>query len=141
MDETRDQEAYWNELIDEKAAAEFRNQSVRTLQDYRTKGGGPRYYRLSARCIRYRRIDLKEDAEAMRLELGKMPPDRVAARFGELIYQMLQAHRLIGLRLGKQPITVTGQAIEFRLVLGRLTQSAALLIQRDNFWKFEQVMP
>ena len=64
MDETRDQEAYWNELIDEKAAAEFRNQSVRTLQDYRTKGGGPRYYRLSARCIRYRRIDLKEDAEA-----------------------------------------------------------------------------
>ncbi len=64
MDETRDQEAYWNELINEKAAADFRNQSVRTLQDYRSRGGGPRYYRLSPKCIRYRRIDLKEDAEA-----------------------------------------------------------------------------
>ena len=64
MNETRDHEAYWNELIDEKAAAEFRHQSVRTLQDYRSRGGGPRYYRLSPKCIRYRRIDLKEDAEA-----------------------------------------------------------------------------
>ncbi len=64
MNETRDQEAYWNELIDEKAAAEFRHQSIRTMQDHRYRGDGPKYYRLSARCIRYCRLDLKEDAEA-----------------------------------------------------------------------------
>ena len=70
-----------------------------------------------------------------------MPPEQAATRFVKLIYQMLQAHRLIGLRLGEQPITVIGQAIEFSLVLGRLTQSAALLKVRDIVCKSEQVLP
>ena len=64
MDEARDEQAYWNELISEKPAAAFTGQSVRTLQDYRSKGGGPKYYRLSPKCIRYRRADLREWAES-----------------------------------------------------------------------------
>ena len=56
--------AYWYELIPEKTAAEFINQKVRTLQGYRYKGGGPPFVRLSARCVKYRRIDLLRWAEA-----------------------------------------------------------------------------
>ena len=56
-------EGFWHELINEKAAAEFLNISVRTVQAKRQKGGGPRYVRLSSRCIRYRRADLRKWTE------------------------------------------------------------------------------
>ena len=55
---------YWHGLINEKAAAKFLGQSVRTTQGYRYRGGGPRFYRLSVRTVRYKRIDLREWAEA-----------------------------------------------------------------------------
>ena len=55
---------YWQTLIDEKIAADFLGLSDRSLQSYRQKGGGPHYIRLSSRCLRYRRIDLREWAEA-----------------------------------------------------------------------------
>ncbi len=55
---------YWDGLIDEQAAATFLDLTARTLQGWRYKGGGPRYIRVSARCIRYRRADLREWAEA-----------------------------------------------------------------------------
>jgi hypothetical protein len=55
---------YWFEYIDEKVAAKFRNHSERTLQGWRLRGGGPRYYQLSPKLIRYRRYDLRADAEA-----------------------------------------------------------------------------
>ena len=48
---------FWFGYIDEEAAAEFLDLTKRTLQGYRQRGGGPRYYAFSARCIRYRRID------------------------------------------------------------------------------------
>ncbi len=55
---------YWNVLINEKLAAEFLGLTVRSMQAARQRGGGSRFIRLSARCIRYRRIDLREWAEA-----------------------------------------------------------------------------
>ena len=58
-------ESFWYELIDEKLAALFLGLNVRTVQGYRQKGGGAKYVRLSARCIRYRRIDLRNWAESL----------------------------------------------------------------------------
>lgn len=54
---------FWHQLIDEKAAAAFLDLTDRTLQGLRQKGGGPHFIRLSSRCIRYRRIDLKAWAD------------------------------------------------------------------------------
>ena len=51
---------YWFELIKEKPAAGFVGLQVRTLQGYRYRGGGPKFCRISARCIRYRRADLRD---------------------------------------------------------------------------------
>ena len=55
---------YWFSLIDEKAAAVFLSLTDRTMQGYRQKGGGLKYIHLSSRCLRYRRIDLHNWAEA-----------------------------------------------------------------------------
>ena len=55
---------YWHSLIDEHGAAAFLKLSGRTLQSLRQRGGGPRYVVISARCLRYRRIDLKSWADA-----------------------------------------------------------------------------
>jgi len=49
-----DQEA----LVDEKRAARFLSVSRRTLRNWRSRGGGPKYVRYSQRCIRYRIKDL-----------------------------------------------------------------------------------
>jgi len=54
MDITHDLEA----LIPEKKAAEFLGLSIKTLQKRRVTGDGPRYCRISSRCIRYKRADL-----------------------------------------------------------------------------------
>lgn len=40
------------------AAAEFLGIVPRTLEKLRQKGGGPRYVRFSAKCVRYRISDL-----------------------------------------------------------------------------------
>jgi hypothetical protein len=53
-----DDPGYWHALIKEEAAAEFLGVTRRSLQKWRQVGGGPRYVSLSARCLRYRRIDL-----------------------------------------------------------------------------------
>ena len=54
---------YWFALIDEVEAAEFLGLVDRTLQKKRQRGGGPRFVRLSSRCIRYRRTDLRAWAD------------------------------------------------------------------------------
>ncbi|MGB0497542.1 MAG: helix-turn-helix transcriptional regulator [Rubricella sp.] len=51
-------------LLDEKEAADLLCYSVRALQNWRHRGGGPRYVRVSARSIRYRRRDLLAWIEA-----------------------------------------------------------------------------
>jgi predicted DNA-binding transcriptional regulator AlpA len=48
----------------EKQASSFLGFSVRTLQTWRVRGGGPQYVRISARCIRYRPCDLQEWVES-----------------------------------------------------------------------------
>ena len=45
-------------LFPEKRAASFLGVSAKSLQKWRVTGTGPAYVRISARCIRYRRVDL-----------------------------------------------------------------------------------
>lgn len=47
-----------NKLLGEMEACELLSLSVRTLQAYRTRGVGPRFIKLGAKCIRYRYSDL-----------------------------------------------------------------------------------
>lgn len=55
---------YYECLINEIEAAKFLGYSVRALQNWRVRGGGPKFVKVSARSIRYRRIDLKAWIEA-----------------------------------------------------------------------------
>ena len=45
-------------LVDETQAADFLALSKRTLRNWRTRGGGPKFVKVSNRCIRYRLQDL-----------------------------------------------------------------------------------
>ena len=56
-------EDFWHALVTEKEAAKFLGLTHRSMQKYRQTGGGPRYIVISARCLRYRRIDLKAWAD------------------------------------------------------------------------------
>lgn len=49
---------YLDRLINEKEAAAFLGYTVRALQNWRLRGGGPKFIKVSARSIRYRRRDL-----------------------------------------------------------------------------------
>jgi hypothetical protein len=55
---------YLDCLIDEQIAAEFLGYTPRALQNWRVRGGGPRYVSVSRRSIRYRRRDLIQWTEA-----------------------------------------------------------------------------
>ncbi len=55
---------YWYALINEEEAAKFAHLSIRTMQGFRYRGGGPRFVCISRRCVKYRRIDLRNWAEA-----------------------------------------------------------------------------
>ena len=55
---------YLDRLVNENEAASFIGYTIRALQGWRVKGGGPQFIRVSARSIRYRRRDLIEWAEA-----------------------------------------------------------------------------
>jgi helix-turn-helix protein len=54
---------YFDRLIPEDDAAEFIGYTPRALQNWRLRGGGPKFVRVSARSIRYRRRDLIAWAE------------------------------------------------------------------------------
>lgn len=45
-------------LINETEAASFLGYSIRALQNWRVRGGGPKFVKVSSRSIRYRRRDL-----------------------------------------------------------------------------------
>lgn len=51
-------------LISEKEAAEFVGFTVRALQNWRLRGGGPVFVKLSARAVRYQKRDLIAWAKA-----------------------------------------------------------------------------
>ena len=55
---------YWNALIDEKIAAKFLKVTPRQMQAMRQRGDGPRFIRMSSRCIRYTRTLLKSHTDA-----------------------------------------------------------------------------
>ncbi len=55
---------YLDRLINENEAAGFIGYTIRALQGWRVKGGGPKFIKVSARSIRYRRRELIEWAEA-----------------------------------------------------------------------------
>lgn len=56
---------YLDGFIDEKAAANFLCQSVRTIQKWRVTGSGPSFYK-TGRSVRYRRSELLTWAEERR---------------------------------------------------------------------------
>ena len=70
--------AYGWGLIDEKAAAEHLNLTDRAMQAFRQRGDGPKYIRISSRCIRYRRVDLKAWADA-RMRVSTSDPGQEVA--------------------------------------------------------------
>jgi predicted DNA-binding transcriptional regulator AlpA len=55
---------YLERLIAEREAADFLGYSMRALQNWRLRGGGPSFVRVSSRSIRYRRRDLIAWAES-----------------------------------------------------------------------------
>ena len=56
---------YWFSLVDQNDGADFLHLTPRFMEAARQRGDGPPYIRISARCIRYRRIDLKSWAEKL----------------------------------------------------------------------------
>ena len=52
------------DLLDENEAAASLSVAVQTLRNWRWKGEGPRYVKIGARLVRYRRGDLAAFVEA-----------------------------------------------------------------------------
>lgn len=69
---------FWHALVDERTIAKFLGLTVRTMQALRQRGGGPQYVRVSARCIRYRRAEVKSWADA-RVRTSTSDPSPVTA--------------------------------------------------------------
>jgi predicted DNA-binding transcriptional regulator AlpA len=55
---------YLLQLIPETDAAKFVGYTIRALQNWRVRGGGPKYVKVSSRSIRYRRKDLIDWADS-----------------------------------------------------------------------------
>ena len=68
---------FWFSLINERAMAEFMGLTDRTLQKWRRTGEGPKFVRISNRCVKYRRIDGREFSEA-RLRSSTSDPGQAA---------------------------------------------------------------
>ncbi len=56
---------YLDRMINEHKAADFLGYTIRALQNWRVRGGGPKFVKVSGRSIRYRRRDLIEWAEGL----------------------------------------------------------------------------
>lgn len=59
-----DQQTNPNRLVTEHQAADMLCYSVRALQNWRHRGGGPRFVKVSARSVRYRIADLLDWIDA-----------------------------------------------------------------------------
>lgn len=55
-------------LLSPAKAAALLGASIRTLEGWRVRGGGPPYIRISSRMLRYRRGDLIQFIESRRLK-------------------------------------------------------------------------
>ena len=69
---------FWYGYINEVEAAEFYGVTPRKMQEMRQSGDGPRYFRFSARLIRYTRALLKSYADA-RVRKSTSDPGQEAA--------------------------------------------------------------
>lgn len=65
---------YLDCLIDEKAAAAYLCYSVRALQNWRVRGGGPNFVKVSGRSVRYTRRDLQTWIASKRVANTARPP-------------------------------------------------------------------
>ncbi len=73
-----DDSAFWHELIPETEAADFLDLTPRSMQSMRQRGGGPPFFRLSARCVKYTRYRLKSWYDA-RMRSSTSDPGQEAA--------------------------------------------------------------
>jgi len=65
-------------LVDERQAAAFLGYTVRALQNWRLRGNGPRFVKVSSRSVRYRRRDLLAwIEERLRSHTSEAGPSRV----------------------------------------------------------------
>ncbi len=103
--------AFWNSLIREAQAARFLDYSIRTLQGLRYRGGGPSYLKMSSRCIRYRRSDLRAWAE-QRLRTSTSDRGPEAARFLDYSVRTMQGMRYRG--GGPRYIRMSSRCIRYR---------------------------
>jgi predicted DNA-binding transcriptional regulator AlpA len=51
-------------LIDEREAAAFIGYTIRALQNWRVRGGGPKFIKVSSRSVRYRPRELIQWADS-----------------------------------------------------------------------------
>jgi predicted DNA-binding transcriptional regulator AlpA len=65
---------YYDRLIGEKEAASYLCYSVRALQNWRVRGGGPLFIKVSGRSVRYTRGDLQEWINSKRVANTTCPP-------------------------------------------------------------------
>ena len=77
-DDNLQDDDYWFTLINEKVAGVFLDVTDRTMQKMRQHGGGPRYVVISSRCLKYRRTDLREWAEARMRKSTSDPGEETA---------------------------------------------------------------
>lgn len=72
------------DLLTTREAAKLINLSPRSLEGYRLRGGGPPFYRVGPRCVRYDVGDLLAWAKHERLfstsEMGPVRPRSVRSR-------------------------------------------------------------
>lgn len=61
----RENPEYLDSMITETEAAKFLGYTVRALQNWRVRGGGPKFIKVSSRSIRYRRRELIGWAESL----------------------------------------------------------------------------
>ncbi|NIZ60683.1 DNA-binding protein [Sedimentitalea sp. CY04] len=65
---------YYDRLIDENEAASYLCYSVRALQNWRVRGGGPMFIKVSGRSVRYTRRDLQDWIGAKRVANTSQAP-------------------------------------------------------------------
>ena len=61
-----------SQVFDTKELAKLLDVSPRTVQAWRLKGVGPRFYTISKRCVRYRREDVEAWLTACRQEVKEV---------------------------------------------------------------------
>lgn len=62
-----------DQLMNERAAADLLCYTVRALQNWRHRGGGPQFIKVSARSVRYRKRDLLAWVEARTVASTSQP--------------------------------------------------------------------